>query len=106
MLEDDGKPIYFDKEYDATNYEIIEEKYKTQRDNLSSEEFIIFLTDEFINKHKMDEKPAEHMATTLAFFLISEYGHQNIFVDNIGERVLLMTAISSILYNQQALSLT
>ena len=65
MLEDDGKPIYFDKEYDATNYEIIEEKYKTQRDNLSSEEFIIFLTDEFINKHKMDEKPAEHMATTL-----------------------------------------
>jgi hypothetical protein len=65
MLADDGKPIYFDKEYDATNYEIIEEKYKTQRDNLSSEEFIIFLTDEFVNKHKMDEKPAEHMATTL-----------------------------------------
>ena len=65
MMEDNEKPIYFDKEFDTTNYDIIEEKYKKQRDQLSSEEFIIFLTDEFVKKSKMDEQSAEHMATTL-----------------------------------------
>jgi len=66
LLEDNDKPIYYDKEFDTTNYEIIEEKYKKERDSLSSEEFVLFLTDKFKTKDKMDEVTAEYMATTLA----------------------------------------
>jgi hypothetical protein len=65
MMEDNDKPIFFDKEFDTTNYDIIEEKYKRQRDQLSSEDFSVFLTNEFVNKGKMDEPSAEYMATTL-----------------------------------------
>jgi len=65
LQNDNDKPIYYDREYDSTNYNIIEEKYKKQRDQLSPEEFIIFLTDELKTKHKMDEDSAEYMATTL-----------------------------------------
>jgi hypothetical protein len=65
MMDDNNKPIFFDKEFDTTNYDLIEEKYRKQRDNLSSEEFILFLTDELKSKGKMDEQSAEYMATTL-----------------------------------------
>ena len=65
LTEDNNKPIYFDKEFDTTNYELIEDKYRKQRDQLSSEDFILFLTDEFKTKNKMDDASAEYMATTL-----------------------------------------
>lgn len=65
LLEDNDKPIYYDKEFDTTNYDIVEEKYKKERDTLSSEEFILFLTDKLKTKDKMDEASAEYMATTL-----------------------------------------
>jgi len=66
MMDDNEKQIFFDKEFDTTNYDIVEEKYKKQRDQLSTEEFIDFLTDEFIKKSKLDEQSAEYMASTLA----------------------------------------
>ena len=65
LLEDNDKPIYYDREFDTTNYDIVEEKYKKERDSLSPEEFILFLTDKFKTKDKMDETSAEYMATTL-----------------------------------------
>ena len=65
LVEDNNKPIYYDKEYDTTNYEIIEDKYKRERDQLSHEELILFLTEEFKTRSKMDESSAEYMATTL-----------------------------------------
>lgn len=65
LLEDNEKPIYYDREFDTTNYDIIEEKYKKERDSLSQEDFILFLTDKFKTKDKMDENSAEYMATTL-----------------------------------------
>lgn len=65
LLEDNNKPIYFDKEFDTTNYDIIEDKYKKERDSLSTEDFILFLADKFKTKDKMDEDTAEYMATTL-----------------------------------------
>ena len=64
MLADNQKVIYYDKEFDTTNYQLLEEKYRKQRDSLSSEELILFLSDEF-RKNKMDETSAEYMATTL-----------------------------------------
>ena len=65
MLSDNEKPIYFDKEFDTTNYDIIEEKYKKQRDQLSTEEFILYLSDDFRTKGNMNEESAEYMANTL-----------------------------------------
>ena len=65
MLSDNEKQIYFDKEFDTTNYDLIEEKYKKQRDQLSTEEFILFLSDEFRTKGNMNEESAEYMANTL-----------------------------------------
>jgi hypothetical protein len=45
MLEaDNGRDIYFDKDFDNTNYELIDVTYKKERDSLSPEEMIIFLT--------------------------------------------------------------
>jgi hypothetical protein len=65
LMADNDKAVYYDKDFDTTNYELIEDKYKKERDNLSSEDFIVFLTDKFKEKDKMDETSAEYMATTL-----------------------------------------
>jgi len=65
MMEDNDKAIYFDKEFDTTNYDIIEEKYKKQRDQLTNEDFKLFLTEELKTRSKMDETTAEHMVETL-----------------------------------------
>ena len=66
MLEaDNGHDIYFDKDFDNTNYELIDVTYKKERDSLSPEEMIIFLTDQLTNKFKKDERGAAYMAETL-----------------------------------------
>jgi hypothetical protein len=66
MLEaDNGRDIYFDKDFDNTNYDLIDVTYKRERDSLSAEEMIIFLTDQLINKFKKDERGAAYMAETL-----------------------------------------
>ena len=66
LMEDNDKQVYFDKEFDTTNYDIVNEKYKKQRDELTSEEFILYLSDELKKNLKMDEASSEYMATTLA----------------------------------------
>jgi hypothetical protein len=65
LLEDNDKVLYFDKEFDTTNYDIIDEKYKKQRDQLSNEEFQLFLIEELKMRSKLDEQSAEYMADTL-----------------------------------------
>ena len=66
MLEaDNGRDIYFDKDFDNTNYELIDVTYKRERDTLSPEEMIIFLTDQLTKKFKKDERTAAYMAETL-----------------------------------------
>jgi hypothetical protein len=65
LLKDNQKPIYYDKEFDTTNYDLIEEKYRKERDSLSSEDFIVFLTDKLKTNSSLDEASAEYMATTL-----------------------------------------
>jgi len=66
MLEaDNGRDIYFDKDFDNTNYELIDVTYKRERDSLSPEEMIIFLTDQLTNKFRKDERTAAYMAETL-----------------------------------------
>ena len=65
LLNDNEKNIYFDKEFDTTNYEIVEEKYKKERDSLSKEEFMIYLIEELKKSKKINEETAEYMAETL-----------------------------------------
>ena len=65
LEEDNNKQIYYDKDFDTTNYDIIEQKYGRERNNLTTEEFIVFLTNEFKTKDKMEENMVEYMATTL-----------------------------------------
>ena len=65
LLNDNEKNIYFDKDFDTTNYEIVEEKYKKERDSLSKEDFMIYLTEELKKNQKLDEQAAEYMAETL-----------------------------------------
>jgi hypothetical protein len=66
LIADNEKPIYYDKEYDTTNYDLIDQKYKKEKNNLSHEDFIMFLTDVLQRKDKLSEMEAEYMATTLA----------------------------------------
>ena len=65
LTNDNETQIYFDKDFDTTNYELVQEKYKKQRDELTIDEFILFLTEELKKGAKMDEASAEYMATTL-----------------------------------------
>lgn len=64
LLADNNSSIYFDKEFDTTNYSLIEEKYRTQRESLTSEQFISFLKEEFMKKGQ-DSNTAEELAITL-----------------------------------------
>jgi hypothetical protein len=66
LMNDNGRTIFFDKEYDTTNYEILNEKYKKQQNAMQTkDDFILFLSDEFEKNHKMDQRSAEYMARTL-----------------------------------------
>jgi hypothetical protein len=65
LIDDNNKTIYFDKEYDTTNYNIIEEKYKRQYDSLSEDEFLLFLVDSLKVNQKLTEDMSEYMAETL-----------------------------------------
>jgi hypothetical protein len=65
LISDNQKTIYFDKQYDTTNYDLLDSKYKKEKNTLSSEELILFLTNKFQEKDGMNEIDAEHMAMTL-----------------------------------------
>jgi hypothetical protein len=62
---DNGQDIYFDKDFDNTNYDLIDVTYKKERDTLNGEEMVIFLTDQLTKKFKKDERTAAYMAETL-----------------------------------------
>lgn len=65
LNDDNEKPIYYDREFDTTNYDLLEKTYKKEKNSLSKDEFIDFLIDKFVTKDKMDEATAEYMALTL-----------------------------------------
>lgn len=65
LENDNNKVIYFDKEFDKTNYDLVDEKYGKERDTLNSDELLIFLTEKLKSKHKFSEKDAEYEAETL-----------------------------------------
>jgi hypothetical protein len=62
---DNGHVIYFDKDFDNTNYDLIDVTYKKEKESLGADEMIIYLSDQLINKYKKDERTAAYMADTL-----------------------------------------
>ena len=65
LTDDNNKTIYFDKAYDNTNYDLLEEKYRKEKNTLDSEELILYLTDDLQKKTKISQEEAEYMAETL-----------------------------------------
>jgi len=67
LKEDNGKNIYYDKEFDTTNYSILDENadYKRAKNALDTEEFQAYLENDLHEKKKMPQSEAEYMAETL-----------------------------------------
>jgi len=64
LTNDNNKPIYFDKEFDITNYDLLDEKYKKEREALNQEELTLFLAEEF-KRANIDADTAEYNAVTM-----------------------------------------
>ena len=65
LLTDNGQTIYFDKDFDNTNYDIIDVDFKKERDSLTAEEMVVYLSEQLQKKYKKDEQTALYMADTL-----------------------------------------
>ena len=87
MTEENDKVIFFDKKYDDTPYSILD-NYEKQEQNMGTEEFYEFLTNELTNKYKYGPSIAPYMSTNL----INKYktvreGDYAIFFDTGEERL-------------------
>jgi hypothetical protein len=65
LENDNNNIIFFDKEYDTTNYDMINEEFKKERDTLTPEELEIYITEQLKKKHKKETHDAEYLAETL-----------------------------------------
>ena len=64
LRNDDGKTIYFDKKFDQTRYDIIEE-FKTQQSQMVPNDFRIFLVDHLIKNVGMTQEQSEKEAKSI-----------------------------------------
>ena len=64
LEEDNGKNIYFDRQFDDTHYGMLDE-YEKERSKMKPEEFFIFLQDKLKTKRKIDDAQAYYLADTL-----------------------------------------
>ena len=64
LNQDNDKEIYFDKKYDTTNYNLLDE-YEKDLLKMSSEEFIIHLKTELQKKLKLNDKDAVYLSDSL-----------------------------------------
>lgn len=65
LSADNSKDAYFDKEYDNTDYDLIDITYQKERQTLSPDELLLFLSDELQKKYKKDTSTSEQLAETL-----------------------------------------
>ena len=64
LLEDNEKTIYYDKQYDQTRYDIIEE-YRDEQDTKTPEEFNLFLTEKLQESIGLNEESARTEAEAM-----------------------------------------
>jgi hypothetical protein len=62
LENDNNKLIFFDKQHDYTNYDLLDDKI---RNTMTEDEMLIYIVEELKNKHKYSEKDAEYEAETL-----------------------------------------
>jgi hypothetical protein len=65
LLDDNDRPVYFDKEYDTTNYDMINDQFKKERETLDRDELELYITEQLIKKYKKNERDATYLADTL-----------------------------------------
>ena len=65
LLADNNRVIYFDRDYDTTNYDILEQKFKREKNSLSPDELELYISEEFKKKNKLSDSEAMYMAETL-----------------------------------------
>lgn len=67
LENDNSTTIYFDREYDTTNYDIINEndKYRNAFYQMDPEDFLQYLINELKQKYKKNEDDATYLAETL-----------------------------------------
>tara|TARA_B100001059_G_scaffold236346_1_gene286326 strand:+ start:1341 stop:7310 length:5970 start_codon:yes stop_codon:yes gene_type:complete len=64
LLDDNEKTIYFDRKYDETRYEIMEE-YSAQRETMSTEQLTDFIQQELMQNVGLNETNALYEATNM-----------------------------------------
>jgi hypothetical protein len=64
LLKDNNEIIYFDKEYDTTNYEMLDKDFKKERESLTPDELELYITEKLKEKYKKSERDAEYLAET------------------------------------------
>ena len=66
LKADNDVDIYFDKEFDKTDYELTNDKdFIKQQKVLSPDELLIYITDKVQRKYKLSETEAEYMAEAI-----------------------------------------
>jgi hypothetical protein len=65
LIADNDIDVYFDKEYDSTNYDIIDEKFKKEQTSMTKEEFREFLMPQLKKIYKLSDENASYLAETL-----------------------------------------
>ena len=65
LESDNNNLIFFDREYDTTDYDMINEQFKRERDSLTSEELELYITEQLKKKYKKADRDAEYLAETL-----------------------------------------
>lgn len=64
MKKDNHKTIYYDRNYDNTDYSILS-KYRKEQNEMSPPDFEHFLNNRLIQKHKVNEQEAGDLASTI-----------------------------------------
>ena len=64
LIEDNGDVVYFDKKYDSTVYDIIEE-YQMEQESMDQKTFFNFLTDKLISTIGLNKQDAKYEAKSM-----------------------------------------
>ena len=65
LIDDNNVDTYFDKEYDDTNYDVIDEKFKIEQSSMTKEQFREFLIPHLKKIYKLSDENSTYLAETL-----------------------------------------
>ena len=65
LIDDNNVDTYFDKEYDDTNYDVIDEKFKIEKSYMTKEQFREFLIPHLKKIYKLSDENSTYLAETL-----------------------------------------